>query len=118
MAKKTGPGKQRVNASLAWSPCRCEHGEGSSKIMLLLDGEWRCLASVWPVPGRQARDAAEMIAHMINTDAATEWLLAEARSLIEEFLHYGLTWSTELEAENWLQAFGKRAEPAQVARTG
>ena len=86
--------------------------------MLLLDGEWRCLASVRPLPGPSARDAAEMIARMINTDAATERLLADARELIEEFLQGGLSWSTEFEAERWLEILGKRADPPQAARAG
>jgi hypothetical protein len=102
MPKKISPGKRRAKVSLAWSqtPCRCEHDRESSRIMLLLDGEWRCLASVWPLPGRRARDAAEMIAGMINTDAATERLLGDARGLIEEFVNEGgLTWSTEFDAD-------------------
>jgi hypothetical protein len=118
MPKKTSLGKGRVKVSLAWSqrPCRCEHGRELSRIMLLLDGQWRCLASVRPLPGRRARDAAEMIARMINTDAATERLLADARELIEEFLHDGLSWSTEFEAERWLETFGEQPHPAQAAR--
>ena len=111
------PGKpkardRRVRPSAVYfeTPWRCEHpSREHSEIRLLVNGKWEPVATVWPVPGLGARELAEFIAHVVNGSQSTEALLTEARALIEEFMEYGLNFSSEIEGEKLLEAMNKRA---------
>jgi hypothetical protein len=47
--------------------------------------------------------------HVINDRELTERLIAEARMALGEMFEYGVTYSTELEAEAVMAAIEKRA---------
>src|ERR1700733_14543779 len=90
-------------------PWRCEHRSKLSDILLLVGGKWECVATTWPLPNLSPRRAAEFIVDLVNGRGQAETLLADARATLQEVLEYGLSFSTELEAESLLKAIRERA---------